>query len=440
MSLTHGWFPTTVQAIAALVLLVAVGWRSKRWRFVWLPCALAGGAALVVATRWYLNNEGIAGDDPAPHDFWIWIALCGAAVIVVVAGWASAPWWRRGLSVAAVPLCVLCIALALNLWVGYFPTATSMWEQVTAGPLPGQVDARTVTTMRQQRRIPDKGTVVPVQIDSTASGFRHRVEYVYLPPAWFATNPPPRLPTIMMIGGQFNTPGDWVRTGSAVNTVDQFASTHHGNAPVLVFVDAAGTFNNDTECVNGPRGRSADHLTKDVAPYMVANFGVSPAASHWGIAGWSMGGTCAVDLAVSHPDMFSTFVDIAGDIGPNAGSKSQTIARLFGGNAAAWAEFDPITVMARHGRYNGLAGWFAVNSASARDQLHAANSLCATGSAKGIHCAVVTQTGKHDWPFASRAFAAALPWLAGRVGTPQAPVVPLPRQLPSASYIQTAAK
>ncbi|EUA66178.1 esterase family domain protein [Mycobacterium xenopi 4042] len=75
-----------------------------------------------------------------------------------------------------------------------------------------------------------------------------------------------------------------------------------------------------------------------------------------------MGGTCAVDLTVMHPELFSTFVDIAGDLGPNSGTKAQTIARLFGGNAAAWAAFDPTTVIKRHGPYSGVSGWFAVNS------------------------------------------------------------------------------
>lgn len=39
---------------------------------------------------------------------------------------------------------------------------------------------------------------------------------------------------------------------------------------------------------------------------------------------------------------------------------------------------------------------------------------------------MVAQPGKHDWPFADRAFAAALPWLAGRLGTPGVPQIPLP--------------
>ena len=94
-------------------------------------------------------------------------------------------------------------------------------------------------------------------------GFKHRGELVYLPPAWFATNPPPKLPTVMMIGGEFNTPADWLRAGNAITTIDKFAAAHGGNAPVFVFVDSGGAFNNDTECVNGPRGNAADHLTKE---------------------------------------------------------------------------------------------------------------------------------------------------------------------------------
>ncbi len=117
--------------------------------------------------------------------------------------------------------------------------------------------------------------MVPVTSRRHASGFKHRGELVYLPPAWFATNPPPKLPTVMMIGGEFNTPADWLRAGNAVKTIDDFAAAHGGNAPVFVFVDSGGAFNNDTECVNGPRGNSADHLTKDVVPFMVSNFGVS---------------------------------------------------------------------------------------------------------------------------------------------------------------------
>ncbi|ORW75273.1 alpha/beta hydrolase [Mycobacterium saskatchewanense] len=453
----HGWVPNTVQIVAAVAVLLAVGRRSRRWRTVWLPAAALVGGSAAYATHWYIVDRGLS-DEPAPPTLWLWIALTGAASAVLVLGWRSARTWRRGAALLAVPLCLLSTALVLNLWVGYFPTVQAAWSQLTSGPLPDQTDQATVTAMSAKGARPPHGSVVPVVIPSDASHFKHRGELVYLPPEWFTSNPPPRLPTVMMIGGQFNTPADWTRAGNAVKTIDDFAATHDGKAPVLVFVDSGGAFNNDTECVNGVRGNAADHLTEDVVPFMVSTFGVSPNRASWGIAGWSMGGTCALDLTVMHPDMFSAFVDVAGDFYPNAGTKAQTIVRLFGGNAAAWAAFDPSTVIARHGTYDDVAGWFAISSdgpppprrdfamgdsgavrlagreaaANPSNQTAAAYSLCSLGRANGIDCAVVAQPGKHDWPFADRAFAASLPWLAGRLGTPGVTRIPLPPAAPPA--------
>lgn len=448
----HGWLPLTVQAVAVTVLLIAVGRRSRRWQRIWLPVCAVAGIALTVAAHWYAQSEGLSGGEPAPIILWIWIAATGAAAVLLVVGWRGARWWRRGVSVLAVPLSLLCAALALNLWVGYFPTVAVAWNDLTAGPLPDQTDQATVVAMQKARQIPSRGSVVPVTISSAASGFTHRGEFVYLPPAWFASNPAPRLPTLMMIGGEFNTAADWLRAGDAVKTLDDFAAAHHGNAPVLVFVDSGGAFNTDTECVNGARGNSADHLTKDVVPFMESTYGVSAKPSNWGVVGWSMGGTCAVDLTVMHPDLFTSFEDIAGDIAPNTGTKDQTIARLFGGNAAAYASFDPTTVITRHGPYTGVAGWFDVNGSGAApsieaaahgrssDQTTAANSLCAVGKSNGIDCGVVTQPGKHDWPFAENAFVAALPWLAWHVGTPGVDSVPLPQPVRGNTTIQAAGR
>jgi S-formylglutathione hydrolase FrmB len=464
LSLMHGWLPLTIQVVAAAVLVAAIGWRTRTWRRLWLPVAIVFGGVLAAAAYWYVSTEGLASD-PAPNLLWIWITVTGGALVVLVAGWRGARWWRRGASVTAVPLALLCAALALNLWVGYFPTVQTAWNQLTAGPLPDQTDQATVVAMQKARTIPAKGTVVPVDIGSVPSGFKHRGELVYLPPAWYASNPPPPLPTVMMIGGEFNTPADWLRAGNAIKTADDFASSHRGNAPVLVFVDSGGAFNNDTECVNGSRGNAADHLAEDVPRFMERTYGVSANPAKWGIVGWSMGGTCAVDLAVMHPQEFSTFEDIAGDIAPNSGNKQQTIERLFGGNAAAYASFDPTTVMHQHGPYDGVSGWFdisgtasvttaptMVNAANGsgmggRDaaghtsgQTAAATSLCDTGAADGITCAVVARPGKHDWPFAAHAFAAALPWLAGKLGTPGVPVEPLPASAPPAPTAEAAGR
>ena len=445
LSLLHGWLPPTVQAVAAVVLVVGIGWRSRRWRLVWLPVAAGVGLIVALWTRWYVSSQGLAGD-PAPSVLWVWVGLTGLAVAVAVLGWRGSRWWRRSVSLLAVPLCLISAGLALNLWVGYFRTVQAAWSEVTAGPLPDETDLTTVMAMRG-KGAPAHGALVPMSIPDDASNFKHRTELVYLPPAWFVPNAP-KLPVVMMIAGEFNTPSDWPRTGNAIGTIDNFAAAHGGNAPVFVFVDVGGSFNNDTECVDGPRGNVAAHLTKDVPPYLTGTFGVNGA--NWGVLGWSMGGTCAVDLTVMHPELFSTFVDIAGDMGPNAGTKDQTIARIYGGDAAKWPIYDPATVINKHGPYKGVSGWFAISSdapvqkkggfgpasgvglggqdaaGNPGDQTDAANSLCKLGQANGITCAIVASPGKHDWPFATDVFASSLPWLAGQLGTPGVPKIPLP--------------
>ena len=433
-SLMHGWVPVTVQVITGLVLLAALRLRRR------LVAAAAFGAALAAAAHWYVTSQGLAGE-PAPHALWIWIGLTGFAAAALVSGRPGARWWRRTAAVAAVPLCALCAALALNLWTGYFPTMRTAWGQLTEGPLPDQTDMATVAAFQVRHAVPRTGSLVPVDTGDAGSGFTHRGELVYLPPAWFASDPPPRLPTLMMIGGEMNTPEDWARAGDAVQTADAFAATHGGSAPVLVFADVGGTFNNDTECVNGRRGKVADHLIKDVVPAVVSKFGVSPDPANWGVVGWSMGGTCAVDLTVMHPDRFSAFEDIAGDLSPNSGTKAQTIERLFGGDAAAYAAFDPTTVITRHGPYTGVAGWFSVNGAGTSpppQTAAAAQSLCALGASHGIDCAVVSRPGQHDWPFAANAFAEALPWLAGQIGTPGVPRTALQQPATSPSAVQVS--
>ncbi|OOK77050.1 hypothetical protein BZL29_3377 [Mycobacterium kansasii] len=181
----YGWLPITVQLATATVLVLAIGSRFRRWRR--LPAAVAVGGATACGTGWYLG--GLA-NDPAPAALWIWAGLTGVAATVLVLDWRSARWWGRGASLMAVPLCVLSAALALNLWVGYFPTVQAAWNQLTSGPLPDQADPASVAAMAGKGTRPPRGSVVPVSIPSTASHFKHRGELVYLPPAWFASDPP----------------------------------------------------------------------------------------------------------------------------------------------------------------------------------------------------------------------------------------------------------
>ena len=183
-SLISGFLPIAVQVVAAVVLLLAIGWRTRTWR--------RGGCLARRSPGWHwppppIGSSGIrhSAEGSGPVLLWLWIFLAGLSIVVAIAGWPGARWWRRAISLVAVPLCALCVALAVNAWTGYLPTVASAWNRATDASLPTQVDEATALDMQRRHEIPERGVMVSVTTPDDASGFRHRDELVYLPPAWF---------------------------------------------------------------------------------------------------------------------------------------------------------------------------------------------------------------------------------------------------------------
>jgi S-formylglutathione hydrolase FrmB len=411
VSLLSGWFPWVLQIVAACALAAAVGWRQRVWRVKHLPLVLASGIA---ATATLVVVAQASNTEPVPIWVWAWVGAGLCALLVSAVGWRSARWWRRMVSIVAVLLAALAAGVRLNQFVGYYPTLADALADVRGQPVAGQLNIGQLGSVGGNTR---NGRVVAVDIPDTASHFPHRQELVYLPPVWFNTTPRPRLPVLEMIGGEYAEPSNWVRAGQAVRTADAFAAQHGGWAPILVFVDATGGFRVDTECVNGPAGAAQDHLTRDIPPYVVATFAAAPDPRHWGVVGWSMGGTCALTLTVTHPEVFDHFVDISGDLGPNIGDKANTITKLYGGSAAAWVANDPLTAMRAHGPYHDVSGWFEQGTTETA-HIKQATQLATAATKVGIDTHEQPRPGKHDWQLGSTAFADALPWLAGQLGIP----------------------
>lgn len=410
LSLLHGWLPWTVEIAAALALLIAAGLRDRRWQRRTVPVIVLVSAVAAALTGIVLRSFVIT--DPVPVDFWAWCGAGVCAVLVVVLGWRGAPWWRRAVGVLAVVLAVASAGSSLNQFVGYYPTAGDAIDDFSGSPVPGEVTLAQLPALVGHA---SNGRVVAVDIPATASRFAHRQELVYLPPVWFRSAQRPKLPVVEMIGGEYAEPANWIRSGRAQVIADAFAAAHGGVAPILVFVDATGGFQVDTECVNGVAGNAQDHLTEDVPRYVTATFGAATDPEHWGVAGWSMGGTCALTLVLTHPEVFGHFVDISGDAGPNVGNKASTIAKLYGGNASAWAANDPLTVLRTHARYHGVSGWFERGSTETA-HIQQAAQIRQEAAKAGIPAQTVQKPGKHNWTLGSEAFADALPWLADQFG------------------------
>ncbi len=259
---------------------------------------------------------------------------------------------------------------------------------------------------------------MPFTIPATASGFSARQAQVYLPPAWAAPGQAP-LPVVVLLHGTPGNPTDWVEGGQAQMTADAWAAAHGGVAPVLVMPDINGSLTADTECVDSPLGRVETYLTVDVPAAVRADLGTLPPGPAWAVAGLSEGGSCALMLALRHPDLFGTFGDFGGLAGPRVGETNadtaDTVAQLFGGSQQEFAAHEPADLLAT-GRFPRTGGWFQVGSLDA-EPLAAAQRLAPLARAAGITtCLVVVPGAGHTFDLWTAAFRQSLPWLASRLG------------------------
>jgi hypothetical protein len=193
-------------------------------------------------------------------------------------------------------------------------------------------------------------------------------------------------------------------------------------APILVLADHNGSNLGDSECVDGPRGRAESYLTVDVPRFVTSQFGTAAGGAHWAVAGLSEGGTCAVTLALRHPDVFGTFADFSGDLAPNMGGPRRTARMLYGGDVAQIAQHDPLTLLARRPA-PAVAGWFEVGVADHRPRRSTVR-LAEAARAAGLDVQLVVRPGRHSFQFWASSFRHALPWLAQHVGTPAVAAVP----------------
>jgi len=255
--------------------------------------------------------------------------------------------------------------------------------------------------------------VYQADIPGIRSGFRARPGYIYLPPAYL-TAPRPQLPVLVLLAGEPGDPRNWVDFGQVQAMMDDFARQHHGLAPVVVMPDDLGSEFGNPLCLDSRLGDVQTYLTVDVPNWVTSHLQVRPPQQGWAIAGFSEGGTCAIQLSTQAPRLYRFFVDISGQDEPTLGDRALTISRAFGGDAAAFARVNPTTVLART-RFPRSAGVFM---AGANDSTYGPQQRTMYLAARraGMSVRLMYLPGGHDWRLAHGALQANLGWLAGRLG------------------------
>jgi S-formylglutathione hydrolase FrmB len=331
----------------------------------------------------------------------------------------------RALAVVCLPLGLVVSVLVVNQHYQYWPTLGALLGKDHTDPLLDPAVALRLAGSDATPVVaaaPDaaarQGRLVDLPIPGTASGFHARTARVWLPPG-FLTDPDRPRPVIEMIGGTPSWTSDWTRSARLDRVADEVAAAHGGEAPLIVMVDANGSAFGDTECV----GKSEAYLTVDVPAFVEAHFAVPADRAAWAVAGYSEGGTCAVTLALRHPDRFAAFADLAGDSHPDVGGHGRTVHTLFGGSEADFAAHDPASLLA-HGSYPQLAGWFGSGRSDGSPRQDTTRLAAAARSA-GLTVQEFTGPGGHDFGFVGHALGTALPWLVEQLHVPPPAVEPV---------------
>jgi S-formylglutathione hydrolase FrmB len=414
VSIIDGWLPNVLLVVAVASAGATIWSQRRSWRRLRWPVLLT--AIVVGASIAYFRRF-----DPLRYQF-PWSFYVDLAAVVFVGTLAVVTWSRsrpigRGVALLAAVATTLAGLNLVNIHYAYYPTMAALGGEVS----PFEVSEARLGTMLETAAtvgvLPRSGAVVRERIPASRSGFHARRALVYLPPVWFAANRP-ALPVLVLLPGTPSTPADWFRAGRADRVADAYARSHGGAAPILVAPDVNGSTFADTECVDGPLGNAETYITDDVTRFAVDSLGAAPDPAHWAVVGLSAGGTCAVTLALRHPERFSAFADFGGDSAPNVGDQGRTVATLYAGDASLLSTHDPSWLMSGR-RYPDLKGWFEVGRGD-QGPRRAAEQLADEAVDAGITTRLVERDGGHSYRFWHRAFAESFDWLCASVELPGA--------------------
>jgi S-formylglutathione hydrolase FrmB len=422
VSLIQGPVPVVVLVLgiaAALVLLVRPGPRPLVTALV----AAVLGAATFLAMDWLVTDALGLLPEPLPTAVDAWLAVAVAAVVLVVGAALRASLRRRLLALGCGVVVLVAVGAQVNRYFAEYPTLAALVGEDTDGitPFPGRpasltskaADGPVVDRWRGGAGRPSQVHTAP--IPGTVSGFTGRDAYLYLPPAYYSPTPP-LLPVLVLVSGQPGGPADWVASGGLQSLLDGFAQQHDGLAPVAVVVDPNGADDANTMCMDSDVAKADTYLSVDVPNWITQHVGVDSDHSRWAFGGWSFGGTCALQMATRHPDLYPSFIDVAGEREPAiSADRTQTVAAAFHGDASAFTALTPLTLLGQR-KYPQVWGYLAAGGDEKVVQGWMDEVATAAGQAgMTIKTATVPDQG-HSWAVPSASLVPALDWLAQRLG------------------------
>lgn len=200
--------------------------------------------------------------------------------------------------------------------------------------------------------------VVAVSITGRTTGY-DLPGRLYLPAAYFRHSYAlARFPVIEFLDGFPGGPQNWLGFMHVQRLLD--AEIAAGRLPPVIGVFPTQNLNplRDTECVDAVHGTRADtYLSTDVPAWVQSRLRVRTDRDGWALMGYSTGGYCAVNLALRHPQRFSTAVSLSGYFTPLT---DRTTGDLYKGRTAVMLSNDPRWLV-RHSKLPAMHLFFGAS-------------------------------------------------------------------------------
>jgi hypothetical protein len=254
--------------------------------------------------------------------------------------------------------------------------------------------------------------------------------FVYLPPQYFQKQfHRQRFPVMVAISGY---PGGIMNLAQYLQvpqTADRLLRADKIQPTVIVMVRPTIAPPRDTECVDVPGGPKAEtFFTKDLPEALKRSYRVGHDPSAWGALGYSSGGTCALQLTLRHPGVYTSAAALSADyrIGDDL-----TTGSLFGSGPRA----------AQRQREHDLI-WRLEHLPVPRVSVLAASSRSGekdySDTMKFLHAVkppmtsaqIILPRGSHHFTTWQREIAPAMQWMSGQLMFPQ-DTTPSPHRRPT---------
>lgn len=370
--------------------------------------------------------------------FFVFVMIMSVATVAgCFVGWNrwSRPAWRWAYRVVCVVLvqvtAVAVVAVAINDSWGFYGTWSELLGHTaavtSAAPVrPGLLDNQ-ISLQTQAGYRTGHGTVLTIDIPGARSKVGTFPAVVYLPPKYGdPTQTQVRYPVVELYGGYPGNAANW-RHQLNVATIMDSAITKGSSYP---FILVAPTINvglpRDTECVNVVHGPQVEtYLTVDVRAAVIAQFRAQTDPGHWAGMGYSLGGYCALDFALRHPNLYSAAVSISGYDRP---AHDHTTGELFGHSSRLRDSYTPLWRLGHVAQ--PPVSMLVMTSKQDRHAYREDRAFAKLVHSPARMWTLWTKRGGHNAQFWRSLEPTAFAWLSQRMSGPLAPAPTLDRQAP----------